>query len=757
VYIYTYNGTTWGSEQKILATDTESYDEFGRSVSMSGEYAIAGGGGAAYIYTRNPSTGVWGSEQRIQATDTQQNDYFGTSVSIDGDYAIVGAFYKNTGTGAAYIFKRDTGTGTWAQQTKLTANDIQAGDRFGVSVSISGDYAIVGAQWEDTGGAANAGAAYIYKRTGTTWSEIKKLTADNRQQSDEFGYSVSISGNYAIVGALFEDTSGDNAGAAYIYEAPNLIPNLTQDNYNKLTLNSLTDVQRSRLTLNSNTYTANGPVSKFFVNEPGTYEVSASGSDAYAIVKKTVSAPITLIEADIAWNDYTQMDTTEQKITASDAQASALFGWSVSISGDYAIVGSHYEDTGGTNAGAAYIYKRDASTGVWGSEQKIKASDKEQSDQFGYSVSISGDYAIVGAFLEDTGGANAGAAYIYKRDATTGVWGSEQKIQAGDKQTTDRFGISVSISGDYAIVGAYREDTGGTDAGAAYIFKRDPSTGTWTQQQKIQASDKQAGDEYGRSVSISGDYAIVGSHYEDTGATNAGAAYIYKRDPSTGQWGSEQKIQASDKQQDDTFGYSVSISGDYAIVGALGEDTGGSAAGAAYIYKRDASTGQWGNEQKIQAGDRQAQDEFGISVSISGDYAIVGAYYEDEGGTDAGAAYVFKRDGTTWSEIKKLTASDAQQNDQFGWSVAIDGTCAIVGVLLEDTGATDAGAAYIYKAPVIPSPKLTYDTYNKLTLRNVLTSYSSTLRYEYDVSTFLNVSLLYVSYNKMTGSGTPSV
>jgi hypothetical protein len=160
---------------------------------------------------------------------------------------------------------------------------------------------------------------------------------------------------------------------------------------------------------------------------------------------------------------------------------------------------------------------------------------------------------------------------------STGVWGSEQKIQAGDKATSDYFGWSVSISGDYAIVGAPYEDTGGTtDAGAAYIYKRDPSTGVWGSEQKIQASDKQQGDEFGFSVSISGDYAIVGAYLEDTGGTtNAGAAYIYKRDSSTGVWGSEQKIQASDKQTQDQYGHSVSISNEYAIVGAPFEDTGG--------------------------------------------------------------------------------------------------------------------------------------------------------------------------------------
>ena len=335
--------------------------------------------------------------------------------------------------------------------------------------------------------------------------------------------------------------------------------------------------------------------------------------------------------------------TEQQKIQASDKQADDFFGFSVSISGDgnTAIVGAQGEDTGGSSAGSAYIFTR--SGGVWTQQQKLLSSDIQGSDYFGFSVSISGDgnTAIVGAYLEDTGALNAGAAYIFTRSG--GVWSQQQKIQASDKQADDRFGYSVSISGDgnTAIVGSRYEDTGATDAGASYIFTR--SGGIWTEQQKIIASDAEAGDWFGFSVSISGDgnTAIVGAYGEDTGGTYAGAAYIFTR--SGGVWTQQQKIQASDQQGDDYFGYSVSISGDgnTAIVSALYEDTGSTNAGAAYIFTR--SGGVWTEQQKIQSSDIQANDFFGYSVSISsdGNTAIVGAHNEDTGGTDAGAAYIF--------------------------------------------------------------------------------------------------------------------
>ncbi|HAS43743.1 MAG TPA: hypothetical protein DCS93_24895 [Microscillaceae bacterium] len=374
--------------------------------------------------------------------------------------------------------------------------------------------------------------------------------------------------------------------------------------------------------------------------------------------------------------------TQVSKILASDGQSSDEFGRSVSISGNYAIVGAFKEDTGGYGAGAAYIYNYNGTN--WVQEAKILASDAEEDDTFGYSVSISGDYAIVGAYEEETGGNKAGAAYIFKRNGTT--WTQEAKIQASDKQAYDYFGFSVAIDGDCVVVGAIQEDTGGSDVGAAYIFKRNGTT--WTQEAKIQASDKQKNDNFGESVSISGDYVIVGADKEDTGGNKAGAAYIFKRDGIA--WTQETKIQANDKEAFDSFGNSVSLSGDYAIVGASGEGT----TGAAYIFKRDGTT--WTQEAKIQSNDIEAFDRFGSAVSISGDYAIVGATLEDTGGSNAGAGYIFKRDGITWTQEAKIQANDRQGNDNFGSSVAISGDYVIIGADGEDAKGSGAGASYIF-------------------------------------------------------------
>ena len=414
------------------------------------------------------------------------------------------------------------------------------------------------------------------------------------------------------------------------------------------------------------------------------YTVYNTGEEVF---EKTVTENQTITEIESQSAVGTKEPFENQlKILASDKQAGDLFGYSVSISGDRAIVGAHGEDTGGSNAGAAYIYQYNGST--WIEQAKLQASDKETGDSFGYSVSISGDTAIVGGYGEDTGGADSGAAYIYQYNGST--WVEQAKLQANDKQAGDLFGYSVSTSGDTAIVGAHGEDTGGSNAGAAYIYQYNGST--WVEQAKLQANDKQAGDLFGYSVSTSGDTAIVGAHGEDTGGSNAGAAYIYQYNGST--WVEQAKLQANDKQTGDLFGVSVSISGYTAIVGAHLEDTGGTDAGAAYIYQYNGST--WLEQGKLQASDKETNDWFGRSVSISGDTAIVGARYEDTGGNDAGAAYIYQYNGSTWLEQAKLQASDKETGDLFGVSVSTSGGTAIVGARHEDTGGKDAGAAYMF-------------------------------------------------------------
>jgi MYXO-CTERM domain-containing protein len=414
----------------------------------------------------------------------------------------------------------------------------------------------------------------------------------------------------------------------------------------------------------------------------------------------------------------------EQKLLASDKANNDYFGTSVAMSGDGSrvVVGAPEESdaTGGSTwkNGAAYVFVR--SGGTWSEEQKLLASDKASEDSFGRSVSMSGDGSrvVVGAPYESdaTGGSTEynGAAYVFVRSGST--WTQEQKLLASDKASYDEFGRSVAMSGDGSrvVVGAPEESdaTGGSTEynGAAYVFVRSGST--WTEEQKLLASDKADTDLFGYSVGMSGDGSrvVVGAYGEDTSTTDNGAAYVFIRSGST--WSEEKKLLASDKADTDLFGYSVGMSADGSrvVVGAHYESdaTGGSTEynGAAYVFVRSGST--WSEEQKLLASDKASGDIFGMSVAMSADGSrvVIGAHNESDatGGstTTNGAAYVFVRDDSTWSEEKKLIASDKADHDRFGWAVAMsgDGSRVVVGAYGEDdatgTSTTANGAAYVF-------------------------------------------------------------
>ena len=332
------------------------------------------------------------------------------------------------------------------------------------------------------------------------------------------------------------------------------------------------------------------------------------------------------------------------------------------------------------------------------------ASDAEDNDRFGRSVALDGDYAIVGADLEDgEGGSDRGAAYILDRDeGGTNNWGEVKKLTASDAADGDQFGTSVSISGGTTVVGAPYEDGLGADCGAAYIFFRDEGgDDNWGQEAKLAASDAESGDLFGWSVAISGNYAVVGARYGDNGVTDCGAVYIFYRDEGgTNNWGEVMKLTASDAESGDQFGYSVAISGDFVVVGANFEDGSGADCGAAYTFDRNqGGDNNWGQVVKLTASDAQNGDYFGYSVALEADYVVVGAFGKSGGGFYRGAAYIYGRNeggDDNWGEVKKLTASDPEDFDYFGGSVDLDGDYLIVGAAGKWGDGIFRGAAYIY-------------------------------------------------------------
>ena len=386
-------------------------------------------------------------------------------------------------------------------------------------------------------------------------------------------------------------------------------------------------------------------------------------------------------------------DFENAKLTASDAAASDYFGFSVSISGDTALVGAHGDDDNGSDSGTTYVIRYNGSN--WVEEAKLTASDGAASDSFGISVSISSDTVLVGAMADDDNGSNSGSAYVFRYNGSN--WVEEAKLTASDGAASDFFGLSVSISSNIVLVGAYGDDDNGSVSGSAYVFRYNGSN--WVEEPKLTASDGAASDHFGFSVSISGDTALVGAYEDDDSGPVSGSAYVFRYNGSN--WAEEMKLTASDGAASDFFGRSVSISGDTALVGSLADDDNGSSSGSAYVFRYNGSN--WVEEAKLTASDGVAGDYFGRSVAIFGDIVLVGADEDDDNGSQSGSAYVFRYNGTNWVEEAKLTASDGAALDYFGRSVSTSSGTALVGSLLDDDNGSESGSAYVFGEPARPA------------------------------------------------------
>ncbi|MGJ8638368.1 MAG: choice-of-anchor D domain-containing protein [Opitutaceae bacterium] len=387
------------------------------------------------------------------------------------------------------------------------------------------------------------------------------------------------------------------------------------------------------------------------------------------------------------------------ELIASDRAAVDSFSVSVSQSGTMALIGAYGDDDNGDSSGSAYVY-RDSETarGAVTEAVKLTASDGAANDRFGRSVSQFGTMALVGQHLY-----SFGSAYVYRDlDIATETVTENVKLTASDASRGNWFGISVGLSGTVALVGAYGDDDNGFNSGSVYVFRDlDMVTGTVTEDLKLTASDGVINHLFGWSVSQSGTMALVGAYGDGDNGSYSGSAYVYRNlDTATGIVTENVKLAASDGDAGDRFGYSVSQSGAMALVGAYG-DNGVSMGdvGSAYVFRDlDMATGTVTENVKLTASDGASLDYFGDSVSLSETAALVGAPGVNQDGLDFGSAYIFidldLATGTITENVK-LTASDSVAGDKFGRSVSIDGDLFIVGSQQGEGDVASAGKAYL--------------------------------------------------------------
>lgn len=784
VYLFLRSNSGWNEVKKIVASDRSSGANFGFSVSLDGNHAIVGApyekkdstgsnpidaAGAAYVFELN-SSGQLDEVHKI--TDWSRNvmDYFGYSVAIDGNTILVGSPFEdedlnmqNTldNAGSVQVFERKNDNRWWWTQ-KLISQDRAAGDNFGHSVALSGNIAIVGAVAADdaVNSISASGAAYIFLYDGDKqgWATKQvKVMASDRAANDWFGYSVAADANNLIVGAPLQDKSNnrllaDNAGAAYVFEKT-----------------GCTATKSEISPLGCKTYSS--PSNRYKWTISGRYQdtlMNSAGCDSIISINLTIieeadtSVVINgnTITANASYAQFMWINCADNSIMRNVKSGSSF---TPTKSGSYAL---HVNQNGCTGVSSCYTIILSSTGNPLSPDQpdnevpksnsvlkefveinKLVATDRNGYENFGYSVAINGDYAVIGANVddEDSNGQNplndAGSAYIFKK-GNNGKWKQVQKIVASDRENGDNFGWAVAIYNKNIVVGAPYHDrnlegiVSGTSIGAAYIFELN-ELGSFIQTQKLIADPLESQVLFGYSVAIDGTTIAVGSPAyakDESGSiesniNDAGAVFVFNK--GNGNWVKTKMLVSNDrtvKNFGEALGSSVSICGNLIIAGAVGADYDANndnmmeASGAAYIFERLGAS--WSQVQKLVALDRAAYDEFGKSVAISGDNVIIGACHKTETADpnsrpNTGNAYIFSRrtapnrvrpdggviltpgDNGNWRQVLKINPDDRKPDDYLGWSVSISGDYAVVSARKQDTDSLDnriddGGAIYVF-------------------------------------------------------------
>ncbi|MFH1811008.1 MAG: hypothetical protein ABIJ09_19865 [Pseudomonadota bacterium] len=372
------------------------------------------------------------------------------------------------------------------------------------------------------------------------------------------------------------------------------------------------------------------------------------------------------------------------------------FGRSVALDGDTALIGAQNVDNGTTiNVGAAYVYVRTVSGWAEQAKLSVGSPDQQAEERFGYSVALQGDRAVVGAYRADATGMQQGpgAVYVFTRNGSS--WTQSAKLVALDRANIDQFGVAVALDGDTIVVGANNEEANSStnsNRGAAYVFVFNGST--WEEQTKLVATDFAANHLFGSAVAISGDTVVIGAPTDIAVLALTGSAYVFSRTGTT--WSQQGKLTPADGTADDEFGAAVAVAGDTAVIGARRHDHGTTDAGGAYVFTRSAST--WTFRVELQASARSASDFFGSAVALQDGAVAIGAYGVDSSTLlTAGAAYLFEGAAASWSLVDKLVATAPDGNELLGWSVALRDRAVLVGAPFSGTAANhQRGAAYFF-------------------------------------------------------------
>lgn len=637
-------------------------DRFGSALSMDlGNVAIgvpgrfgAGGDevGSVLLFTRNGDG--WSQIAIVRPDDGDETDRFGSAVSLLGAWLAVGTDTQFGATRGVYVFRQ--GIGGFVQDAHLMPPVGEPTPTFGRAVAIVGDGG-PGFAWLAVGAPAT-NAVYVYRRAAGTWTFHQKLVAADADPGAGFGSSVSMGSSFdvIVVGAPAQDTTAaTDSGAAYVFR-------LTGGSW----------AQEAKL--QEPDAAAGDRFGAAVAHWKGTVVVGAPGDDLLGAVDR--GSAHAFLDSAGTWS-------WQGALTPVVGSAGHAAGSAVTVNGDAALVGA---PAASGQTGLVHPFRRENGTWVAGTPFVAGASDGD--DRFGAAVALFENRAVVGAPARmEAGVGPAGAAYAFT--GTAGAWNEVQTIVPDHGAERMRFGQDVAVEDETIAVGAPGVNLPpGRAGGGVFTFTRG-LTG-WTITQRLQAHDPAEDDQLGESVALSGDTLIAGAGFKDLGgAGQQGAAYLFRR--TAGVWTEEARLVAPDTAGPAFFGADVAIAGDTAVVGAFLKEGAFPGQGAAYVFVRSGAT--WTFQQKLTASDPSFNAGFGVSVSIVGDTIAVGAH----GDHDArGAVYVFRRTGTTWSEVVKLHAPDGTANSFFGYATSLAGSTLAVGAPTTNAVDFNSGAVYIF-------------------------------------------------------------
>ncbi len=660
---------------RLINPSASFADGFGTAVAISGDYIVVGAEsdstannsdvGTVYVYDMRSGTPTVPIATLSNPTPAN-SDGFGFSVAADGNYVVVGAPKDDAGatdSGAVYVFDLSSATPSTPVYTLINPA-AAAGDAFGYSVAISGNRVAVGAYLDDTS-VADAGNVMIYDLTsGTPTTPIYTLTGASPVFNDQFGYSVAMSGNYVVVGVDGRDTGATNAGAVYVYDLTSGTPTVP--------VQTINNPSPAGSDLFGISVAISGTKIVIGAHQDDMGATDAGSAYVYDLLSGTPTSPVATLNNPAP-------------------NASDFFGFAVSIAGNLVAVGAYRDDTVTTDAGSTYLYDLNSGTPSV-PVATFSSPSNNLDDRFGIGVAASGNYVLVGSTLDDTGGFNTGTVFVYDRSSPTPN-SPVLVLTNPTPASSDSFGYSIAIDGNYAVVSAPFDDTGATNAGSVYVYNLTSGTPTvpvWTMNNPSPGID----DGFGWSVSISGNNLIVGTDQDDAVATNSGSAYIYSLTSGTPTVPIATLTNPS-PAVNDVFGRSVAISDRYAVVGALGDDASFADSGLAYVYDLTSGTLNvpvLSLSNPTPAGD----DQYGFSVAVLGNTVAVTSLHDGTGGYQAGTIYLYNMAaGTPGTPATVINNPNPGFGESFGWSLAMSDDLLVVGAR-QQFGAETSSAAHVY-------------------------------------------------------------